>query len=422
MTTDLQKIVRTLASSRPLALWCVNRNAFYWINTLRKQYGVSPSCLIDSDANYHGKSFLGVPILAFADALARHPAMEIYAEGNYKFQIMGILTEQYGFPPERIINYEPVERRRSCMFVESAIFCVDHEFRFCCSDLVKKQSPGVAGVAFGQDYGKALREWTALRESLAAKLAAGEVTSCDGCCLIKEDYYVARRKIRMLNYSEGGVCNFNCAYCQSSAKNRPAGAYEQDIALTETWRRLAAGGLLADAPHVDISPGEPALHKKIAEMLAEIDGKCFAQIMTNASVYSEEIARSLSGGRASLCVSLDCGMRETFAALKGVDAFPRVAANLREYAKRAPGSVWLKYIFCPGRNDNARDVDGFAALVDEINPALTFLSYDIFHPDRTLPGQTFALVNRMIERLDAHGHVWKNISDVITRALAGELL
>jgi sulfatase maturation enzyme AslB (radical SAM superfamily) len=420
MPTDLQKIAQLLENSRPLALWGLGNDALCWINTLRKEYNLSPSCIIDSDTGKHGKKFFGIPILPYSDALSLYPDLEIYVVGgNYKYQIMGNLIEKYDFPHARIINYEPTEKRRGCVFIENVMLCAEHKLHFCCSDFGKKKSPS---VAFDGDYGKALREWTNLRETLASKLAIGEHTPCDGCNWITKDYYASERKIRWLNYAEGGVCNFNCEYCTAVAKNKATGTYRHDISLANLFKHLSANGMLPDNPHADFAPGEPALYKKTGETLTEIENSCFPLILTNGSVYSEKIAQSLRSGRAALYVSLDSGTRETFAAIKGVDAFPQVIDNLRKYAKCAPGVIGLKYIFLPGRNDNAQDVDGFVELVEELGSAFVFLSYDFYSPVQILSKNTFASVSRMVEQLDSNGRIWKNISDVIARAFAGELL
>jgi wyosine [tRNA(Phe)-imidazoG37] synthetase (radical SAM superfamily) len=390
------------------------------INTLRKEYNISPSCIIDSDTGKHGKVFLEIPILSFSDALSLYPDLEIYIVGcNYKYQIMGNLVEKYKFSKTRIINYEPVEKRRGCTYIENVMSCGGHKLQFCCSDFGKKKSPA---VMFEGDYGKTLREWADLRETLAFKLAAGEHTPCDGCHCITEDYYAVERKICWLNYGEGGVCNFNCVYCKLVEKSSAVDTCGQDIELVELYRHLSVDRMLSDSPHVDVAPGEPALYKKTGETLTEIENSCFPLILTNSSIYSEKIARSLRRGRSALYVSLDSGTRETFAAVKGVDAFSQVVDNLREYAKCAPGVVGLKYIFLPGRNDNARDVDGFVELANELGSAFVFLSYDFFSPVQVLSKNTFAAVSRMVEQLDANGRIWKNISDVIARAFAGELL
>lgn len=84
----------------------------------------------------------------------------------------------------------------------------------------------------------------------------------------------------------------------------------------------------------------------------------------------------MTAGKAAINVSLDCGTRETFRKIKGVDAFERVVQNLISYSVSASKAIDLKYIFLPGINDNMSDVDGFIDIVGKCNARTVVISSD----------------------------------------------
>jgi wyosine [tRNA(Phe)-imidazoG37] synthetase (radical SAM superfamily) len=416
----LKSIADVLHGKGHVVLWGACTSAIVPINALYRDYGVRPDAIVDSDANKHGKSFLGLPVMSFEDAAGLYPDMHIFIGWTiYRFQIIGNLIANLRFPKERIINYEPIAKRRSCKLLESMLLCTKGAFSFCCSDFGKKRSPA---VAFDGDYETSLQQWEELRDATVAKLGAGERTSCDGCCCVEEDWYAEHRKIILLNYASGGCCNFNCLYCAASAKNS-AGITARDIELAKVHGILNDREMLADGLCIALAPGEPTLHRKRDEMYDIFDGKHnFAGVFTNASVYDEKLERCLKDCKCTLLVSVDAGTRETFAKIKGLDVYGRVCGNLKRYAKAAAYAVTLKYIFLPDLNDNEADIDGFVALCGEIRPLNVMLSYDMLHPIQKLAAHTFRMVRRLTDKLDAVGIVWMNISDVIARAYKGDLL
>lgn len=416
--SDELKIIDYLREGKKVALWGASNDAIAIINALRKN-GCQPNVLIDSDVNKQGKIFMGIPIISAMQALEDYQELYLYVvPSNYKFQVIGNLVDYLKFPAERIINYEPVVRKKGCMFIENALQCVGNSICFCSSDFGKKQSPR---VYFEKDYDTTVDKWLQLRDEVSAALEAEEECSCSGCICVKEDWYAASPKIHIMNYSEGGVCNFKCVYCNAAAKTSRE-ISDSEIDLADTLNTLQSKDMLAHDLHIDYSPGEPALHSKREKYYDSFSGKYTTLIMTNASVYDAGIEKALAMGKASLCVSVDSGTTESFHRVKGLDMFDRVSNNLQKYGEAAEGSVGLKYIFLPNENDNDADIEGFVDLCKKVNPAIVLLSYDIFHPIQTLTKQTYDMVLKMISLLEGEGIVWKNVSDVIARAFAGNVI
>jgi hypothetical protein len=69
-----------------------------------------------------GKNFLGLPVMSFADAEKQFGDFDVYVTANERSapDIIGFLLEN-GVDHERILNYEPIEKRLGCATIESWI-------------------------------------------------------------------------------------------------------------------------------------------------------------------------------------------------------------------------------------------------------------------------------------------------------------
>lgn len=396
----------------PVALWGASKNNVGIIHDLNAAR-IAPCAVIDSDERKHGEFFLNIPIVAFETADQRWPDMHIWvAEGSWKYQIVGRLTNELGFPKKRIINYEPVIRKKACPFLENSFVCLTEGFQFCCLMSGRNVPPF---VEFDGDYSDAFERWTALREELRDSIQRGVPSRCDGCLEIREDYFAENPKIETINYSPGGICNLNCIYCESDAKHSH-GTWETDADFQTILDILKQKDLLSDILHFDISPGETALNRNKNRYYSLFHYAQSTTVMTNATVYDEALAECMREGTANLCVSVDAGTRETFKKVRGADLFEKQRENLKKYSSIAPGAVDLKYIFIPGYNDNPEDVFGFAELCAEVKPSAAFLTYDIFNPAQTAPPSTVAAAQKMIAALKEKEIMYKINSEILTSA------
>jgi pyruvate-formate lyase-activating enzyme len=154
-------------------------------------------------------------------------------------------------------------------------------------------------------------------------------------------------------------------------------------------------GIIDTDTTIQYSGGEISIHPLENEILAELqDHPCV--ILTNANIYSEKIGEILSKGRSRLYPSIDAGTHDTFAKIKGVDAFDKVRENLTRYA--ADGFVHLKYIILPGVNDNERDIDGFVRLCKTTKIAAVDITREC-HSVAPFGDGTIGMIARMMRGL-----------------------
>ncbi|MEL7657904.1 MAG: radical SAM protein, partial [Bacillota bacterium] len=409
MDSHIDLIAEIIREKKEVILYGADADALLIIRALEQQYQTKPTYLCDSDKKKWYKTLMDVEILPPEEAIALFPnAFFFIASGLYKFQIIGNLLSSGKVSADRILNYEPVERRRSCVYLESYIVCAWHILNFCCSDFGKNQSPY---IWFDGDYELAADKFIVYRDKLISDLCQGVPTPCDGCPCVKEDWYPQDRRILIFNDGEEGICNFRCCYCKSPAMISKD--VSNDINSEKLLEIFRARDLLSDELHTIISCGEISVHPKRREIYDSISG-LRNTICTNASILDKGIMQLLELGNTELIISVDSGTRDTFRKVKGHDIFDKVCENIKYYS--STGEVRLKYIILPGINDNDADIDGFVSLCKEAGTKLVQVSYDL-HAPRELSRQTISAAEYLVDKLSENGLMYRIISDVINNAL-----
>jgi wyosine [tRNA(Phe)-imidazoG37] synthetase (radical SAM superfamily) len=294
----------------------------------------------------------------------------------------------------------------SCNWLDSVIVYHYDEnvgiLQFCCSSNFTNPSPFVKIDGNG---GAAVSLLLSKRNHIIEQLNTpnGKKTPCHGCPSLKnvgEKPY----KIRKFIYNGGGLCNFNCSYCDNAAKSgnniHLGGAKDYFPAVLSALERQ---GNLTDDFFINVANGEITVLPNKDEILDCVKNH-FAVFYTNAYLYDKRIEKQLSEKKGVLFVSLDSGTRETFSAIKGVGetAFGRVIGNIKKYAS-AGARIWLKYIFVPGVNDNTRDIDGFAEIASSATAEQIRVSRNYFDGRKDMGAETMNKIIYLIQKARADG-------------------
>jgi len=319
----------------------------------------------------------GLAAISPDEAIAKYPGAYWFISSlDYRYEIIGYLTEERGIQPEKIINYVPVHKIRSCILLQEAlIYDRTGELHFCWRNPSPRINPSEHINA------KALRD---LRDGLIESISKGRTSehpACDNCSQISERYYPVTPASWSINYfCNGGICNFKCSYC--TLANAPAVESDKGKhSLAEMISACKHEGLLFEDYKVVLSTaGEPTLHPNRKDFYNSFDGLELS-VNTNGSVFDKDLFDTMNKTRVLLECSVDAGTRETFLRIKGVDCFEKVIKNLTEYAKATMGIVALKYIFIPGVNDTEADIKGFISLCKESNAMFVIIAIDYFSVD-----------------------------------------
>ena len=298
--------------------------------------------------------------------------------------------------------------KKSCAQLETEAYLLADSaiVGFCCSEFDKATTPV---VNVDNNYNTFPGSFKQFRDDLIFNLQNETSDSpCTKCKEFKEGFYYKNRKLRRLGHSNGGGCNFQCIYCTNSAKH-PVDLKNPDlINFSNFLSAFEQSGELTDKFHVLLGAGEFTIHPE-RSALYEL-GDYAEYILTNGSIYDQRVDEILANGNAALEISLDAGTRQTFSKIKGFDLFDKVIENTARYAQSKKASVHLKYIFLPGINDNAEDVEGFVNICADNKADFAVISYDLNLKLSDVSDETLKMIKLMIKGLDERGILYADYS------------
>ena len=193
-------------------------------------------------------------------------------------------------------------------------------------------------------------------------------TECEKCIHLNdfdgENPTQKIKKIELFNWSQ---CNCACFYCsnRNDTKLKIYTSRNQKgvIDVLPVLERLQKQDLLDESLHISSGGGEPTILKEYPKILKfVIKHKYRIDVLTNGILYEKYIGKAMQVNQESkIILSLDCGNRELFKKIKGVDKFNDVIKNLSKYVKdsQSPYQIIVKYIILKGVNDTKEDIDNW---------------------------------------------------------------
>lgn len=250
------------------------------------------------------------------------------------------------------------ERQRyiSCHDLERGLIAYSDGIQHCCHLGDRSINTNKMLYADYTDMDELLDSFVQQKKQIIEDNKKGKKTMCSNCKQHKEGYWPQNKLIESINLSFDSVCNLKCKYCYK---------VEDDYKQAPQVDTLGFFTKLKESRFVDIkypilySSGEITIQpnvNNILHALADYD-VCF---FTNATRYNKNLLDVVKRFRNCLVISLDCGTKETYKHIKGVDLFNTVCENIMEYTRNG-GNVILKYIIMED-NSNIEDIDRFIDL------------------------------------------------------------
>lgn len=194
-------------------------------------------------------------------------------------------------------------------------------------------------------------------------------TPCQNCSYVEEKEWNEQIGFNFISISSQTKCSCDCVYCVQSLGNENI---KKDLNTRKCYdvrpviKALYDENLIMKDCIYIIGGGEPTeIQGGELEYLAYVGllTEAHIVILTNAIIYNEYIAKTLSVASAELKVSVDAGTKGTFEKIKRVKEFDTVWKNLKNYVKATKNNpkarVQIKYIIVPGLNDTIEEVKAF---------------------------------------------------------------
>lgn len=289
-------------------------------------------------------------------------------------------------------NSERKEKYRSCHDLENGIILFSDGVKHCCglNKLGEKQKL----ISYGENMESTIREVLEQKKSIIQDNLCGKKTMCTSCNRLQEGEWFHEKKIRQVNFSLDYVCNLKCQYCDKWKKNY-TNKKQRDI--PKIMKELEECEQVEMLYPILYSSGEISILNKRNEILKSLN-KYNTCIFSNATKYQNAILEKLLNSFSCLVVSLDCGTRETYKKIKGVDLFEVVCNNIKMYSEKG-AQVVLKYIVMEN-NINKEDSDGFFQICQESRIDNVIISKDFYQKENIeeLKKTTIKLIHSALRR------------------------
>lgn len=220
---------------------------------------------------------------------------------------------------------------------------------------------------------------------------------CESCPLLKEqEWKEFDGKIFRLTIFNWKHCNARCFYCSVKSEYHDGIKPSDDYNALPFVKKLIEEDRLNSDTFVAFMGGEPTMLQEFPEVLRLLnEKKCRLEVLTNGIKYEPAISEMLNAeNKNDICISLDCGSKESYKRIKGVDKYNEVLSTIKQYVKDTKDKsnrIKLKYIIFPNINDNKAEIDKFFNVCKELG--ITTVSRAVNHHDSKMDTTT----NKVIE-------------------------
>jgi len=165
-------------------------------------------------------------------------------------------------------------------------------------------------------------------------------------------------------------CNSRCVTCDYWKHGR------RDVTLDAIERMLPDLVMLGTHTAL-ISGGEPLLNREWPQIAALLRSRGISLWLLTSGLSLAKHAERVASQFQSITVSLDGTCAETYAAIRGVDAFDKVCEGIRAVVERGP-AVGLRVTL---QRANYRELPRFVTLARELQVRqVSFLAVDVANP------------------------------------------
>ena len=207
------------------------------------------------------------------------------------------------------------------------------------------------------------------RLKIIEKMKNGDIPErCKQCPMLEEkDWKEFDGKIHKITVFNWKHCNAACFYCSVHSNFYDGVKKSDDYDSLPIIQKLVTEGRLTKDTFIAFMGGEPTMLEEFPQILKLLlEQNCKLEVLTNGIKYEPLICEMLKAKNHNMiCISLDCGSRESYKRIKRVDKFDEVVSTVKKYieaAKEKSNRVKLKYIIFPNVNDNKKEIDAFFEL------------------------------------------------------------
>ncbi len=267
------------------------------------------------------------------------------------------------------------EKYVSCKWLESGV-CFDNgvygsNIKLCCY----MSAPGGGNTMIIEDYHGEKIDWNDFfrikQEYRDIQKSGKTVPGCRGCVFLHEREWPQENYIDNILIDHFTRCNCSCTYCYTQEDKKRYNSLKT-YNLYPIIKDMFDKKIIRKGGAVGFGGGEPTIlpeFDKIIELFLK-NGFDNMRVPSSGIKYSKMIEKGISTGQLSVVISIDSSSRKTYKQIKQIDAFEKVANNMKKYAKAKRDThygVISKYIIIPTVNDNEEELDNWLKFNKENN-------------------------------------------------------
>ena len=188
---------------------------------------------------------------------------------------------------------------------------------------------------------------------------------CKQCPILEEkEWQNFDGKIHKITVFNWRHCNAACFYCSVHSDFYEKIKKSDDYDALPIIEKLIDERRLTADTFVAFMGGEPTMLEEfplIVKLL--LKQNCRLEVLSNGIKYEPVISEMLKAANHNMiCISLDCGSRDSYKKIKRVDKFNEVTSTIKQYIKETADKanrIKVKYIIFPNVNDNKKEIDAF---------------------------------------------------------------
>lgn len=259
-----------------------------------------------------------------------------------------------------------------CEKLNKTLHFLPDKIKFCCSCA---EGPGVVITDFSNiDKEEIIKE----KKRIQKLLKRGIIPSvCKGCV----DYKEIPLKERVLNLfspqkddflvkhiivDHFKQCDCKCIYC---SQEQIYETKKQQYEILPLVKQLYASKMIDSyGLKAEFQGGSISLLKEFDALMEEFynHGCIDFVVLMNAIKYMPILEKIGCNEKSHIGISLDCGCRETFQKIKGLDLFDETIENIKKLRANSNVHIELKYIIIQGINDNIEELEKFLFIARNI--------------------------------------------------------
>ncbi len=238
-----------------------------------------------------------------------------------------------------------------------------------------------------KDYTGELIDWDDFfkkrEEHIELMKNGSSIKACEGCLWIREkDWPERKNEFKYILINIWTKCNLKCIYCDTHS-NIDVINNTKEYDIIKVLEDMINKKVITPNTKIDIAGGEAALDKNFNGMIELLlnSGIKKINISTNATIYSDVVAKGINKGVISIITSVDSGSEKMFTYIKKVNLWKKTWQNLKKYTSALnpngnENTVKTKFIIMPGVNDSKEEILNFILYSKKINASGVLLNID----------------------------------------------